>query len=164
MPIEQGILQLLGSNAALQALVPNDVSGTMQVYWLLAPKGAKPPYIILNRVPSGNPTVYSMQGPTGEREALFQVDCYTDSKAGTTSGFYTCVAIADAVRSVLEPFIGNLPDTNSTAVGGVFTENEFPLPYEEGATGFVFRYLLIFKVFYYVTALEIPEVVIANGF
>lgn len=145
--IEQGLLQLLGQASAVTSLIPNDVAGTPQIYWMLAPKSAKLPYIVLSRTDTKD--IYTTAGNTGFRRGLFQIDCYTDSKAGVAAGYYFCLQIASAVRSVLESYRGNLPDVNSTAVNAVFTEKEWDMPYEEGATGFVFRRLLEFSVWYY---------------
>jgi hypothetical protein len=151
--IEQGLLQLLGSESAITNIVPNDAGGHPQIYWVLAPKGAKPPYLVLTRVATQDQL--TMEGSDPLRGALFQIDCYTDSKAGTGAGYYTARALANAVRSVLEPYIGNLPDTASTAVQGVLIQKDWDMPYEEGASAFVFRVMLEFRVWYVEVGYEI---------
>src|SRR5258707_13846243 len=153
--IEQGLLQLLSGNSGVTALIPNDVGGHPQIHWLVAPKGEKPPYIVLSRVVTGD--TYTMAGATGLRDGLFQVDCYTDTKAGISAGYYLGRRISTAVRQVLESYRGNLPDTDATAVTAVFTEKDWDMPYEEGGGGFVFRALLEFRVWYYESAITVPS-------
>lgn len=162
MAIEQGLLQFLGAAAAVRALVPNDVAGTPQIYWMLQPKGTKPPYIVLSRITTND--VYTYAGSAGIREGLFQVDCYTDSKAGTSTGYYNDRKVAAAVRGVLDSFQGNLPDTDSTAVQSILTDKDFDMPYEEGATGFLFQTVQIFRVWYSEEALTISEFVQGGNF
>lgn len=134
--IEKGLLQLMASDAGVQALVGQNV------YWVLAPKGQPVPYVVLSRVTTKDS--YDMVGTTGLREGVFQVDCYA-SGAGNI-GYYASRAIAKAVRNLLENFKGVLPDTDSTDVQAVFTDKDWDMPYQEGAKGFVFRALLHFRV------------------
>lgn len=155
MALEQGLLQLLATSSGITALVPNDVGGQPQIYWVLAPKGAKPPYIVLSRAATED--ILTMNGHSGLRGALIQVDCYADTKAGTTSGYYYCRRMANAVRSVLEPYVGNLPDTASTPVEGVLIQKDWDMPYEEGAQAFVFRVMLEFRVWYLENALTLTS-------
>jgi hypothetical protein len=132
--IEQGLYQLIESESAIDALING-------VYWILAPKGAVVPYIVLSRVATSD--VYTTAGATGMRAALFQVDCYA-------TDYYTSKAIALAVRQLLESYQGNLPDDDATAVTAVLTEKDWDLPYEEGSSkGFVYRALLQFRIWYY---------------
>jgi hypothetical protein len=142
--IEKGLLQLVTTDSGVSALIPKDVGGTPQVYWLLAPKGAKAPYIILSRVTTKD--TYDMVGDTDLREGLFQVDCYTDSTSGVSGGYYACRAIADAVRDLLKNFRGALPDTDATKVQATFLDKDWDMPYQEGAKGFTFRVMLHFRV------------------
>lgn len=154
MAIEQGLLQLLGADAGVTALVPNDVAGTPQVYLGAAPKSAKTPFIVLSRV--GTTDTYTMDGPISQRSGLFQVSCFTDSTTGVTNGYYTSRAISLAVRQVLQSYRGNLPDTQSTAVTAVFTEKDWDMPYEEGSKGYVFHALLQFRVWYLESSFAVP--------
>lgn len=139
--IEQGIFELLTQDDDVSALV------AAGVYWILAPKGAVVPYIVLNRVATTD--VYTTNGATGMRSALFQVDCYSTT-------YYGARSIALAVRQLLESYRGNLSDVNETAVAAVLTEKDWDLPFEEGASkGFVFRAMLAFRVWYYETAITV---------
>jgi hypothetical protein len=138
--IEQGLYQLIDADADIDALVNG-------VYWILAPKGAVVPYIVLSRVATSD--IYTMNGATGTRSALFQVDCYA-------TDFYTSRSIALAVRELLESYRGNLSDVNATAVAAVLTAKDWDMPYEEGSgKGFVYRALLQFRVWYYDTAVSV---------
>jgi hypothetical protein len=134
MAVEQGIYELVNADSDITALVNG-------AYWILAPKGAVVPYLVFSRVATSD--VYTMNGATGTRSALFQVDCYA-------TDYYTARSIALAVRQLLESYRGNLPDDDSTAVAAVLTEKDWDMPYEEGSSkGFVFRSLLQFRVWYY---------------
>ena len=145
--IEQGLLQLIGADAGVKALVPADISGTTQVYWLLAPKGAKAPYIILSRVDTKDS--YDMQGATGLRRGLFQVACVTNSDAGVSTGFNYSRLMSKAVRLLMESYRGTLPDSDATRVSAVITDKDFDMPYQEGQKGFVFTAVLHFYVSFY---------------
>ena len=136
--IEQGLYELITTDSGITSLA------TGGVYWMLAPKGAAVPYIILSRVATGD--TYDMAGATGLRDGLFQVDCYA-SGAGNV-GYYQARAMAVAVRELLESYKGTLPDTDSTIVDAVFTEKDWDMPYEEGAKGFVYRALLEFRIWH----------------
>lgn len=132
--IEQGLYELINADESIDALING-------VYWILAPKGAVVPYIVLSRVTTAD--VYTTAGATGTRSALFQVDCYA-------TDYYTSRSIALAVRQLLESYKGTLPDADSTVVAAVFTEKDWDLNFEEGASkGFVYRALLQFRVWYY---------------
>jgi hypothetical protein len=144
--IEQGLFQLLTTNSSITAVIPNDISGTPQVYWDLAPKGAKTPYIVLERIATAD--TYAMSGTTGLRAGLFAVHCYTDSSAGVGSGYYFSRKISSSVRGVLASYQGNLPDTDSTSVQAVFIEKDQDMQYEEGSKGFVFHAYLEFRIWY----------------
>lgn len=151
--IEQGLLQLITGNSNVSALVG------AKVYWILAPKGSVVPYIVLSRVSTSD--VYTYQGATGFRNALFQASCYA-------TDYYTSRAVALTVRMLLENYLGNLPDVNATAVAATLIEKDFDMQYEEGAKGFVYCGILQFRVWYYDSALPIntpsgPPVVIDGG-
>jgi hypothetical protein len=152
MAIEQGLYMQISGNTDIAALV----SG---VYWVLAPKGAILPYIILSRVATGD--IYDMDGVTGLRDGLFQVDCFSTSYYGSRN-------IAYAVRQALQNYVGNLPDANSTAVMATFTEKDWDANFEEGGKGFVYRGLLQFRFWYYEGPLSLagdysPDIVIDGG-
>jgi hypothetical protein len=144
--IENGLFQLLATNSAITAVIPNDAVGTPQVYWNLAPKGVKTPFIVLERIATGD--TYTMDGVQTLRAGLFAIHCYTDSNAGITSGYFFSRQISRAVRSVLASYKGNLPDTDSTPVLAVFIEKDKDLQYEEGSKGFVFHAYLEFRIWY----------------
>ena len=143
MAIEQGLYTLLTQDPGVSALVGN------KVYWILAPKGAVLPYIVVGRVATGD--TYTMDGATGLRDGLFQIDCYATT-------FYASRQIALAARVLLESYTGNLPDVNATPVTAVFTEKDFDFPYEEGGLGFVFRALLQFRIWHQDTAYALDQV------
>jgi hypothetical protein len=137
MSIEQGLFQLIQTDATVSSLV--NMAQGKGLYWILAPKGSVYPQIVLSRVATSD--VYTFKGATGFRNALFQVDCYA-------SLYYPSRAIADAVRGLLQSYVGTLADTDLTSVAAVLTTKDWDMPYEEGATGFVFRSMLEFRVWY----------------
>jgi hypothetical protein len=109
------------------------------LYWILAPKGAVYPLIILGTVATND--VHTMGGDPGIREAIIQVDCYS-------SQYYVSRDIAKAVRNLLEYYRGTLSDSDATVVKSVLTTKDWDMPYEEGAVGFVYRAMLEFRVWY----------------
>jgi Protein of unknown function (DUF3168) len=155
MAIEQGLFKLLASSSNITALIPNDANGNPQIYWVMAPKGAVVPYIVLTRVNTVD--TYTMQGATTLRSGLFQVDCYS-------TNYYPARQISTAVRTVMEPFQGNLLDTNATYVESIFVEKDWDMPYDEGGKGFVFRGMLEFKVWYYESNLVVTDLVEGGTF
>jgi hypothetical protein len=138
MSVEQGLTQLIQKNAKVSSLI-NTTNGA-GAYWILMPKGAAIPCVVLSRVATSDS--YAFSGPIGARNALFQVDCYASS-------YYASKALSMAVRKALASFTGNLPDADATNVPAVFTTKDWDLPYEEGAKGFVYRSMLEFRVWYY---------------
>jgi hypothetical protein len=138
--IEKGLFQLIGTAPTVQALVPADVAGTTQIYWVLAQKGAVLPYIVLSRVGTGD--TYTMNGATGFRDGLFQANCFATS-------FYKARYICTAVRQLLDSYQGTLPDVDQTVVDAVITEKDFDLQYQEGGKGWVFQAVYQFRCWYY---------------
>jgi hypothetical protein len=145
--IEQGLFQLLATNSAITAVIPNDAGGTPQIYWNLAPKGAKTPYLVLERIATAD--TYTTAGVTVLRAGLFAVHCYTDSSAGVGAGYLFSRQVSSAVRGVLASYRGNLPDADSTNVQAVFIEKDQDMQYEEGSKGFVFHAYLEFRIWYH---------------
>src|SRR6267154_5996077 len=105
--MEKGLYELLTTDTGVSALVAS------RVFYILAPKGAVVPYIVISRVTSSEG--YDMGGTTGKREALFQFDCYA-------ADFYSSRAISAAVRQVLKHYRGTLGD--STPVSAVFIDKD----------------------------------------
>jgi hypothetical protein len=133
--VEKGLFQLIQSNANIANLVTT--TNGAGVYWVLMPKGAAVPCIVLSRTATQDTN--TMQGPTPLRGALLQLDCY----GGT---YYASRALATAARQVLESFTGTLPD--GTVMSGAVITKDWDLPYQEGALGFVYRAMLEFRVWY----------------
>ena len=159
MSVEKGLFQLIQGDPTVSSLVT--MANGAGVYWILAPKGATYPLIVLGTVSTSDTITFG--GDAGFRNALFQIDCYASS-------FYQSRSIAKAVRNVLKSYRGNLPDTDSTAVAGVLQTKDWDMPYEEGSTGFIFRAMLEFRVWYYDSSLPItpvqgaPAVIDGGGF
>jgi hypothetical protein len=133
--IEKGLFQLIQSDANVATIVTT-TSGN-GVYWILMPKGASVPCIILSRIATDD--TYAMSGSMQFRGALFEFDCYAAS-------FYDSRSLGDIVRHLLEPFIGTLPD--GTVVSGIQVTKDWDMPYEEGGKGFVYRALIECRVWY----------------
>jgi hypothetical protein len=133
--IEKGLFRLIQTDANVATLVTT-TNGT-GVYWILLPKGAAVPCIILSRVATDD--TYAMSGTMKFRGALFQVDCYAAS-------FYQSSELADIVRHLLESFRGTLAE--GTVVQGIQTTKNWSMPYEEGGKGFVYRELVEVRVWY----------------
>ena len=129
--IEHGLLQLVAQDSGVSALVG------AKVYWILAPKGAVVPYVVLSRVVTKN--FYDMTGATGLQEGLFQIDCYA-------TDFYASRAISKAVRDLLKSYRGTLPEMDNTRLQAAFIDKDWDLPYQEGSKGFVYRAMLHVRV------------------
>ena len=135
--IENGLFTLITSNTNVQAAVGLDKNGVAQAYWVLAPQGAKLPFLVLSRVGTTDP--YTMAGTLGIRQGIFQISCYSAS-------FLSSRTIAKQVRTLLENFTGTLPD--GTVVQATFTSHDSDQKYEEGGTGFTFGAILQFKIWF----------------
>ena len=79
--IEQGLFQLVTQNPTIAAAVGADANGTTRAYWILAPQGAQIPFLIFSRVATSD--TYSMAGPMGFRDGLFQIVCYSTTYYGS---------------------------------------------------------------------------------
>src|ERR1022692_4940381 len=97
--VEKGLYKLLTQDPGVSSLVGSNV------YFVLAPKGAVLPYVVLSRVTTADS--YDMLGATGFRHWLFQMDCFA-------TDFYSSRAVSLAVRQLLESYMGWLPDTDAT--------------------------------------------------
>ena len=136
MAIEQGLFQLLQSNATIGTLI-NTAQGK-GVYWILIPKGATVPALVITKIATDDTVSTSKTFLT--RGALFQIDCY-----GTS--YYQSKNVATAVRGVLNNYTGTL--TEGTVVQGITIEKDWDMPFEESsALGFVYRNMLQFRVWY----------------
>src|ERR1039457_4915184 len=110
MAIEQGLFTYIQSSSQLAAFA--DTTNGKGVYWVLMPKGAVIPCIVLSRTATAD--TYAMQGSLEFRGALFQADCYG-------ANYYSSRAIADAVRAVIESLVNiTLPD-GTVASGALIT-------------------------------------------
>lgn len=138
--IEQGLFQLVTQNADVQAAVGLDANGITKAYWVLAPQGAALPLLVFSRVATVDS--YTMAGPLGFREGLFQVVCYATTYYGSRS-------VAEAVRRFLASYTGTLPDTDSTVVNAVVIEKDWDARYEQGLQSFIYGAYLQFKVWFY---------------
>jgi hypothetical protein len=137
--IEQGLFQLITSNADVKAAVGVDKNGTTKAYWVLAPQGAAIPSLVLSRVATSD--TYAMAGSINFRNALFQVVSYA-------SDYYTSRNIAKLVRNAVEDFTGALPDADATVVSSIIVEKDWDMNYEEGSKGFIYGAYLQFRVWY----------------
>ena len=133
--IEKGLFQFIQSDANIAKLVTT--TNGAGVYWVLMPKGAAVPCIVLSRTATQD--TLTMQGATPLRGALIQLDCYA-------STYYAARSLADAARKLIESFKGTLAD--GTVMDGALITKDWDMPFEEGALGFVYRAMLEFRVWY----------------
>jgi len=139
--VEQGLFELITQDVGVSALVG------AKAYWILAPKGATLPYLILSRVNTADS--YDFNGAKQFREGLFQISCFA-------TDYYSSKSLGKTVRSVLQSFIGNLPDSDSTGVAAVIIAKDWDMQYEEGGRGFVYCNYIQFRVSYYDNAVSVP--------
>jgi hypothetical protein len=139
--IEQGIFQLVTQAPAVQAAVGIDANGVTRAAWVLMKQGTPVPFLVFSRVGTTNP--YTMAGPLGTREALYQIACYAAS-------YYSSREVAKTVIKCLESYTkgGTLPDADATVVKSVMLDKDFDARYEEGDKGFVFTAYLQFRIWY----------------
>lgn len=133
--IEKGLFQLIQSDANVAKLVTT--TNGAGVYWVLMPKGAAVPCIVLSRTATQDTN--TMQGATPLRGALLQLDCYAPT-------YYGARSLSTVARQLIESFKGALPD--GTVMNGALITKDWDMPYEEGALGFVYRAMLEFRVWY----------------
>jgi hypothetical protein len=138
--VEQGLYELITSNTSIKAAVGVDANGTTRAYWVLAPQGATVPFLVLSRVSTSD--TYTLAGPLGFRQGLFQVVAYSAS-------YYGSRTVANTVRKFLQSYKGTLPDADSTLVDSVVIEKDWDDRYEEGSKGFIYGAYLQFRVWYY---------------
>jgi Protein of unknown function (DUF3168) len=149
----KGLYMLLTADPGVSAIVGS------RVYFILQPKMTLVPSLVLSCVSTSD--LYTMSGITGFREGQWQIDCYA-------SDYYSASGLQLAVRSLLENYVGNLPDTDATAVTATFIEKAWDMPYEQGGKNFIYRSLLGVRFHYYDTSLPVstpsnPEAVIDGG-
>ena len=135
--IEQGIFQLIQADSGVNSLV--SMGANKGLYWVLAPKGASYPLIVLGWVATTDTIAF--EGDLDFRNGLLQIDCYS-------SQYLNSRQVAAAVRDLLKSYRGTLPDTDATVVAGAMQTKDWDMPYEEGSTGFVYRAMLEFRIFY----------------
>jgi hypothetical protein len=135
--IEQGLYTLVTQSSTVKAAVGTDANGTTSAFWILAPQGAKLPFLIFSRVSTSD--VYTMAGGAGVRNSLIQIVCYATT-------YYNSRAIADAVRRFLTGYKGTLSD--GTVVDSIFCDKDFDRQFEEGGKGFIYSAVLQFRVWY----------------
>jgi Protein of unknown function (DUF3168) len=134
--IEKGLFQLIQSDSSITSLV--SATNGNGVYWILAPKAATFPLIVVSRIATTDTN--TVAGDVGFRNALFQVDCYAGD-------YYTSRSVAAAVRELLESYKGTLAD--GTVVNAVFQTKDWDFPYEEGSVGFIYRAMQEFRIWYF---------------
>lgn len=81
-------------------------------YWLRAPQGTKPPYVVMQRI-SGIRD-YHMQGASGLVTSRVQIDCYATTYAGVKA----------TARSVVNALSGR----RVGIIQGIFIDSERDLP------------------------------------
>jgi hypothetical protein len=107
-----GVISHLGQASAITALVGD------HIYKNRAPRGFKLPAIILHKY--GGAQDYDFDGPVDISEAQIQADVYAADENG-------CGLMIAAIRSVLDGFVGTLPD--GTVVQACYYEREMDMPF-----------------------------------
>lgn len=126
-----GIIALLTGNSGVSAFVSS------RVYKSVLPRGYSLPALAVHRY--GGSQEYGFDGPVGLREDQVQIDCYAlDSE--------TAQQVLEAVRSLLAPYAGTLPD--GTVVTACYLERDMDMPFLPHADtkGIASRSMLSFRV------------------
>jgi hypothetical protein len=128
--IEDGIVQLVQSDAAVLAICP--VGG----FYATLPKGMPLPcwsYIVVSEVAD-----YSLVARTDLTPRRLQIDTYAMEGAEALN-------LARAIDNVLSAYKGTLPDTQQTVVQGCFRSNELDFFDDASRT---YRRLLEYEVWF----------------
>lgn len=126
-----GFISLMTADSGVNGLVAT------RIYKSVLPRGYTLPAIAIHRY--GGAQEYQADGPVGTREDSIQVDCYAEDPE-------TAQQVAEAVRSLLAPFKGTLPD--GTTVQGTFLERDMDMPFlpHADSKGIANRSMLGFRV------------------
>ncbi|QPC87415.1 DUF3168 domain-containing protein [Mesorhizobium sp. NBSH29] len=81
-------------------------------YWVRAPQGQKPPYVIMQRITGIRD--YHLQGASGLVESRVQIDCYDKAYS----------SVASMARSVVSILSGH----RAGIIQGIFIDSERDLP------------------------------------
>lgn len=126
-----GFITLMTDDAGVNALV-----GT-KIYKSVLPRGYTLPSIAIHRY--GGTKDYEFDGPVATREDQIQVDCYASDPESAQQ-------VAEAVRALLVPYVGTLPD--GTVVQACYLERDMDMPFlpHADSKGIANRALLGFRV------------------
>lgn len=126
-----GFMELLTSNPAVSGLV------AARVYKSELPRGYVLPAIAIHRY--GGTREYQADGPIALREDQIQLDCYAQDAE-------TAQQVAEAVKALLDPFTGVLPD--GSVVRACYIERDMDMPFlpHADAKGIANRSMLGYRV------------------
>ena len=128
-----GLILLLQADPATSALAET------RVYENFLPRGYVLPAIVLHQY--GGDRDSQMDGPVSIGADQIQFDCY-----GTTA--LQTRQVAAAVRDAVNPFVGELPDSDSTVVQLCKLDRDMAMPYipNADAKGMANRWILGFSI------------------
>lgn len=129
--ILDGIIALLNADSGVNTLIAG------RIYRNELPRGYTLPAIAVHRY--GGTQEYDLNGPVGVKEDQIQLDVYGQDSA-------TASAAAEAVKALLEPYTGTMPD--GTIVQACYLERDMDMPFlpHADAKGIANRSLLGFRV------------------
>ena len=134
MSVEIGLRNLLVNDSGVSALINSRIWGG------LAPLNPTYPVVVFTVAHTSD--LYSIQGASGYRTKRIQFDCYAQK-------YNDALAVADAVRAVLQSFVGTVNDNaKNISVLSVITISDMDFPFEPGSTDRIFRRMLEFQVTY----------------
>lgn len=133
--IMDGLITFLQEDPTVQAFAFN--GQPVKAYLSLLPRGFSLPAIALHRY-NGNQD-YDMAGPVSVTEDNIQIDIYGKDAP-------TCQGLALAIKALLNPFLGTLPD--GTTVTGCYLERQMDMPFLANADtpGIANRSLLGYRI------------------
>lgn len=129
--IESGLYQLLLQDSTVNAIVKGSIHFNRML------KEASLPAIVLQGI-AGGPIV-TLDSTLSLNERRFQFDSYASDYLSTRK-------LSKRIRQLLQDFSGPLYD--GTIVQGVVVNLDIDMPWELGGTGYVYRALLDFSIFY----------------
>lgn len=126
-----GVIELLAADTGVTTLVSD------RLYKGVLPRGYTLPAIAAHRY--GGTQEYEYAGPIDSSEDQIQLDVYGEDAD-------SCLQVVTAVKAVLNPFVGTLPD--GTVVKACYLERDMDMPFLPHADtkGLAFRSLLGYRM------------------
>ena len=134
--IENGLYALLTQDTTVSSLL----GAADQVHFQFIPRGSKLPCVVIHRIFSE--PITTLDDVADLVPARYQFDCYAGDALKSR-------ALSGAIFNLLKNYVGDLPNSPpDTHVQACIVNNDFDMPYEEGAKDVTFRAILDITIWY----------------